>query len=332
METTFSQAALSSDSSHENSLFVGCLDPGTTKTDIVRYFSQFDPLVKAKLIINFKTGQSKQCALLFLSSTAACDLILQQEHYLHQRRLRVDRAQAEFKGKKNEGFASVQVSGLDPGITIEEVYQFFGNFEGFSKARLIQGLHQKQKKVAVVQFNTLEAAQELLKNSHVRIGERNCKLAEYVKEKPQTSAIQTPQMQGNHQPFNSGFFQASLEPSGFMSMLQPSQVYSQGRSGGSGDSKSLMSEGFGGGFSKPLQPLRLNPHHDLQHSQTNENQIRKGSGGAFLHAVEVEDDDLFRIFCGEKGKQGKKDPRLFNSADKSFRKVVDSKETAPEED
>jgi RNA recognition motif-containing protein len=41
-------------------LFIGCLDPLTTKDDIMDYFRPYDHFIKAKLIYKLNTNQSKQ--------------------------------------------------------------------------------------------------------------------------------------------------------------------------------------------------------------------------------------------------------------------------------
>lgn len=333
METTFSDETKSHEGSNQLSLFVGCLDPSTTKDDIVHYFRQFDPSVKAKLIVNFKTGLSKQCALLFCSSPYYCDLILQKEHHLHQRRLRVDRAQEEYKGKKTEQFIAIQVSGLDPAITIDEVNAFFANYEGFSRARLIQGLHPKQKKVAVVYFNDSVKAEQLLKCTHVQIGNRNCKIAEYSKDKSPELNPKQFSYAGNYQvsgrPFqfpSYGINQFQYNPS----MVHPGHYKPNfSLSGDSDSSKSLGKSGQ----SKVLQPLKLEVFKSIPKEQDKFNQQdRKGSEESYVHPVEIEDDDLYRIFCGTKDKINNRDETNSKSAGFGFRKIVESKETAPEEE
>lgn len=340
MESTFSQDAFSNysnESCNELSLFVGCLDPQTTKEDIQEYFRNFDPNVKAKLIVNFKTGQSKQCALLFCSSPAACDFILQQEHHLHHRRLRVDRAQQQFKGKKSESASAIQVSGLDPAITIDQVNQFFTNFDRFSRARLIQGLHPKQKKVAVVYFSKDETVQELLKFSHLQIGNRNCKVAEYTKE--MTSCPRPKPMNPNAYEGHPGFNQGLHSHSNWGFSAQGAQNqwnlpsfdfhqggYSMANGGYQNTGMPTLSR------SKPLQLLNLESKKNLPKVDHEPYQPKTGAEPSFLHAVEVEDDDLFRVFYGKKEKPVQRDKLGAISKDQSFRKVVDSKETAPEEE
>ena len=62
MSESISQPSTShGQSSTSTNLFVGCLDPMTAKDEVWRYFQIFDGKVKVKLIVDFKTGKSKQC-------------------------------------------------------------------------------------------------------------------------------------------------------------------------------------------------------------------------------------------------------------------------------
>jgi RNA recognition motif-containing protein len=330
MEMPHHQDASSLESSNEMSLFVGCLDPNTTKVDIMNYFKQYDPQIKAKLIVNFKTGQSKQCALLFCSSGYFCDLILHQEHHLHQRRLRIDRAQQEYKGKKADNFIAVQVSGLDPAISIGEVNKVFGCFEGFTRARLIQGLHPKQKKVAVGYFSSFEKAQQILAFSHLQIGNRNCKVAEYTKDKPFNLKPNIHQDDDVHKTSN---IDLHHQPS----LLEVPKYFSnknchsyQGESSKSIDSSSARS--IGNVKPKYLTPLKLDTTKLLPKLNETSHQYRKTSADSYVHHVEAENDDLFRIFCESKDKLGAWNSAIVTQLDKSAVKIIESKETAPEEE
>lgn len=270
-------------------LFVGCLDPQTTKEDLIFHFKNFDPWVKAKLIVNFKTGQSKQCGLLFCSSAMGLKSILQAEHSIHQRKVRVNQAQNEYKGTKISELFQIQISGLDPDITIDAISEVFENFHGFNKARLVQGLHPKQKKVAILYFDGLEAAQAVLNNSHVKVGQRNCKVSPYNKDTnsipvsklkfSEDFGISTPALgsdQGTDRPFGS---QPHID-------LVPKMMKSETSSIGH----------------RPLSPLKLVPMDQFKNHQSKADPFEiddEGHNGpqAFVHPVEEEKDSLYRIFC-----------------------------------
>ena len=281
----------------------------------------FDGKVKVKLIVDFKTGKSKQCALLFCSSKDACQEILRHQHYLHERHLRLDYAQDEFKGKKADQLVPIQISGLDPETTQEELMNYFKDVYGFRKARLIKGLHPKQKKVAVLYFLDTHSAQEMLNESHIKIGKRNCKVTEYAKDKPTihqsmtygtpTHATPKPMMMS----FNPPMYH-DLEAS------SPS-MYSTGYQSMS----SYGSPSYGGGASpgtdtpRKIEPLKLNSGLLLMPTEP-----PKLLEDTFVHPVEVQEDDLFRIFCDSDMNQKKITHTL--KAQVKGTKITESNETA----
>lgn len=276
----------------ENTIFVGCLDPMTTKNDIIAYFKMFDKGMKAKLIVNFKTGQSKQCALLFCSSKDACHEILKHQHYLHERHLRLDYAQDEFKGKKADQLVPIQISGLDPETTQEELMNYFKDVYGFRKARLIKGLHPKQKKVAVLYFLDKHSAQEMLNESHIKIGTRNCKVTEYSKDKPMINQSMT---YGTPTHASPKPMMMSFNPPMYHDLEASSpSMYSTGYQSISSYSSPSYRGGASPGNDAPrkIEPLKLNSGLLLMPTD-----LAKPLEDTFVYPVEVQDDDLFRIFC-----------------------------------
>lgn len=309
----------------EHSIFVGCLDPATTKNDIISYFKMFDKGVKAKLIVNFKTGQSKQCALVFCSSQEVCQEILKHEHYLHERRLRLDYAQDEFKGKKADQLAAIQISGLDPETTQEELLSYFEQVHGFRKVRLIKGLHPKQKKVAVLYFADRYSAQEVLNQSHLKIGKRNCKVTEYSKDKPLINQSMTYESPTQNVPKP---IMMSFNPPMYHDLEACSpQMYSTGPQSIS----SFGSPSYRGGASpgtegpRRIAPLKLNPGFLLTPTDTPKSRPED----AFVHPVEVQDDDLFRIFC-DSAKIKNKPVYIPQHVPAAKVKIAESNETAAE--
>lgn len=302
-------------------LFVGCLDPRSTKDQVCRYFRLMDARVKVKLIVDFKTGLSKQCALLFCSSPEACQEILKHEHYLHERRLRLDYAQDEFKGKKADQLIPIQISGLDPDTTEEELLSYFEPINGFRKARLIKGLHPKQKKVAVLYFSDSHSAQEVLNQSHIKIGKRNCKVAEYSKDKPLINQSLTYESSAQSIPKP---MMMSFNPPMYHDLEASSpQMFSTGQQSISSFGTPSCRGGASPETEEPrrIEPLKLNPGLLLtpagpQLARTEE---------TFVHPVEVQDDDLFRIFCDSETRKMLHPPK---SAQSGLKNIAESNETA----
>ena len=290
-------------------LFVGCLDPQTSKDDLCGHFKQFDPWVKAKLIVNFKTGQSKQCGLLFCSSPSSLKVIMAEDHYIHQRRIRVNPAQSEYKGTKNHDYVKVHISGLEPDISLSTITETFSVIRGFCKARLVQGLHPKQKKVAVLYFEGPADAGAVLQHSHIKVGFRNCKVTPYHKEKH------------------------SFQPSDGILGLKEKDAHEQWPSfshegNGSQDTctspfnnhspKTNSSECSTSGQRRLSSlTLKLGTIQDISGQSSHENESTQKSDQAYVHPVEIEKDSLYRIFCLPPPPQfdEKQDPILKASSD-----------------
>lgn len=268
-------------------LFVGCLDPQTTKDDLTAYFRNFDPWIKTKLIINFKTGQSKQCGLLFCSSFETMNKILGEEHFLHHRRVRVNPGQNEFKGTKINDLYQVQISGLDPDISLDALNEVFMKYQGFVKVRLVQGLHPKQKKVAILYFDDHASAQAVLEHSHIQVGHRNCKVSPYYKD---TNSYLPPPNFG-HSPevgIRNSCPTFGKEVSGSNSLRHQFQLDDTPKTQASDNSINKQ---------RPLSPLRLGPMESfINYSNTGQDK-QKAASQAFVHPVEAEKDALYRIFC-----------------------------------
>lgn len=291
-------------------LFVGCLDPITTKEDLIVYFKHFDPWIRAKLIVNFKTGQSKQCGLLFCSSPEAVKNILQADHCIRQRRVRVNPAQTEYKGTKNSELFQVQISGLDPDITPDCLTEAFAFFKGFNKARLVQGLHPKQKKVAILYFEEQEDANTVLHYSHVKVGQRNCKVSPYNKD---TNSITSQKSVIIHQESTTKY----SGPSFGQQMDSFKKMNTQPKMGG--DTPKTHASESSLSRQRPLSPLRLVPlskFHGRSHFDNDHENVQTGPP-AFVLPVEAEKDSLYRIFCLPSPPQfeRKEDPALKISAE-----------------
>ena len=290
-------------------LFVGCLDPLTTKDDLIVYFKHFDPWIKAKLIVNFKTGQSKQCGLLFCSSPMAFKNILQADHCIRQRRVRVNPAQTEYKGSKITELFQVQISGLDPDVTLDCLTDTFSFFRGFSKARLVQGLHPKQKKVAIIYFEELEDANIVLQYSHVKVGQRSCKVSLYNKD---TNPIASQKSVVIHQ-------EPIIKYSGQSFGQQMASFKKMNTQPQMGDTPKTHASESSVRRQRPLSPLRLIPlskfygktHFDNDHENIQTAPL------AYVLPVEAEKDSLYRIFCLPSPPQfeRKQDPILKISAE-----------------
>lgn len=285
-----------SSAENELTLFVGCLDPATGQSEFESYFSLFDSGSSAKLIMDFHTCKSKQCGLLFCSSVDSRDLILKQEHVLQGRVLRVSLAHSEKKGKKTGRTYPIQVSGLDPCCNIDALHETFADYWGLVSARFVQGIHPKQKKVAILTFDNPDSPRAILENTHYKIGHRSCKVAEYI-QKGQTfpklfqssttgEAYQTDQpnrlAQSHLSTTSHPWLLDTLAPSSpvFIPKTMASPAIGPIAASITPAKKVLSKLSLG----SPFQPLS---------SRFQPTAIKSN----YVLPVEVEEDNLFRIFC-----------------------------------
>jgi hypothetical protein len=296
------------------------------------YFRPYDHFIKAKLIYKLNTNQSKQWALLFCSSFEVWEEILWIEHVLHKRRLRIEYARSENKGKKTTEFFAVQISGLDPNWNIQDIYAFFKSFPTFSRGRLIQGLHPKQKKVAIIHFTDKEIVSEILSNSHMKIGTRNWRVAEYTKEKPEISRSE---YFGNETYKNNSYFLSNSTPwNTFNTETDHQDIIDSAFDLYKKQPKEIEpSNSHSNTEHKKLKPLNLDAKFKLPKVTSNQKDqkgtYRKYSDSGCLHPVEVENDDLFRIFWDPPKLKLSHDAKLDYNAQKKG-PITESKETADE--
>ena len=277
MATLYSDSSKAQATSEPRALFVGCLDPSTTEYDLVNYFRVFDPKITVKLIKDAETHQTKQCAIVTCSGFDSFKDILSQTHHLHGRLLRVEIADDDKKGKKVGTVYRLQISGIETTIELNEIVDVLGEFPGLTQARFVNGLHPKQKKVAIATFESPESFNMLLHQGKIRIGERDCKITEYIQKpkwNPQPMARDHPSFQNSE----AGQTEPTMSHSG----------------------ASLFNKPF-----MPMQKLSLNPQKPLMNRSapfTHENPAppTKLSLSTYVHPVEKQADGLFKIFCSPK--------------------------------
>lgn len=283
---------------NELTLFVGCLDPSTSQAEFEGYFLRLDPALSAKLILEFSTNRSKQCGLLFCSSVETRDRILSTEHVLQGRILRVSLAQAERKGKKTGQTYPVQVSGLDPNCTLEQLQEAFAQFSGLVGIRFVQGIHPKQKKVAILTFDNPDSPKCILSDTHFKIGSRNCKVAEYIQKGQMFPKLSQSCPYGSPQQLD----QSMMSQSQLSSSSQPWLLGTLTQGSPLAMSRVVASPAIGPAQTTPamqkkgLSKLSLGCPF-LPSSQTHSHTLAAKTPASYVLPVEVEEDSLFRIFC-----------------------------------
>lgn len=127
---------LASDSS-ETILFVGGLDDKVTGEQLKVYFSKYGQIQEVNIIVDWVTGKSKRCALVFCSDPETANSILSfKKHLVHRRRVRVSRADVNKRGTKIIKARILHLSQIHPSITLPELEQYLSSFGSVKKLRL----------------------------------------------------------------------------------------------------------------------------------------------------------------------------------------------------
>lgn len=273
-------------------LFVGCLDPSTTEIVLKDYFTKFFSKLSVKLLFEKESMRFKQCALVTVYDSEAVKSLLKEKHSLLGRNIRVDYACEDKKGKKPSQKYQIQVSSIPPTTPLEDVQKAFKKYPGVVKVIFVAGIHAKQKKVAVVTFDNPESFGKILKETHFRINDKNCKVAEYIPKNQTLCPAPHPPISKLPSPSKSSQSVFSKDISDSYSTFTPSQ-FSQNPPRKGLALKKLNLEAL----TPPVLPrtpgFLSQPPADSPRQPTR----KLSSSNQYVHPVEVENDSLFKIFC-----------------------------------
>ena len=147
-------------------LFVGNLSPSTSESDLKVYFSQFGAVVRAKVIVDLHSHQSKHCGLIFCSDSHTANSILEwQPHELHGRVLRIENAIENRISTKCSPHRTLFVSGLRLTTSEETVANYFSQFGEVLLVKLVPLTPTKRNpdtRIANIVFKYDGVVEELL--------------------------------------------------------------------------------------------------------------------------------------------------------------------------
>jgi len=113
----------------ERTLFVGSLPPDVTGSELEQFFHfSVGERVKAKVIFDWVSLKSKQCALIRCASPEACQKILAKPRIFHDRTLRIEWSNPEMKGTKKLDFNILFVGNLHESVPEETVKSYFEKY------------------------------------------------------------------------------------------------------------------------------------------------------------------------------------------------------------
>lgn len=282
-------------------LFVGSLSPECTPESIEAYFSQFGGQVHSKIIVDWVTLRSKQCALLFCPDLDTAENILSKpDHVLGGKLLRVTWADEEKRGTKKIDTANIGfVGNISQDLSEQQVAAYFCKFGEVSKVKFFKNKSTAEKtKNAFVKFKEEEGLKAMLAKRHShRLDGRLLKCAPF---KPNSKAYQLESVSEPIPPTGSSGgkrgedrlhrTQDQFAAAYFPRNLQPTLAIETGAFGFS-TFQGLTNKTSQGRVSDTPGPTW--PSDSSQSSKKAAQRL----DFIYVHAVELESDDLFKIFC-----------------------------------
>lgn len=150
-------------------LFIGGLGQSTTKETLSAYFSKYGPVSKVNLIIDWVTGKSKRCAIIFCEDIATVDKIMSvKSHTIEGKKVRVDRADSKKKGTKIVKTSKIFVGQVHPSLSQIDLEQYFSSFGEVKHMRLIKNnlIPFSSAQNGYLEFFDQKDAQKLLNSRH----------------------------------------------------------------------------------------------------------------------------------------------------------------------
>ena len=290
-------------------LFVGSLSPECTPESIEAYFSRFGGQVHSKIIVDWVTLRSKQCALLFCPDVDTAESILSKsDHVLGGKLLRVTWADEEKRGTKKIDTANIGfVGNISQDLSEQQVAAYFCKFGEVSKVKFFKNKSTAEKtKNAFIKFKEEEGLKATLSKRHShRLDGRLLKCAPF---KPNSKAYQlenlpestTPagcfggkrweeRLQRTKEQFAAVDFPRDLPPTPATESWTAEHSTLQRLTNNTSQARVLD-------VSVRISPADCSPSPKKAEDPQQFN---------YVHAVELESDDLFKIFCPLGGKQKK---------------------------
>lgn len=174
-------------SSQQPVLFVGSLTPESTPQELQSYFTSIGAKVTVKIIVDWITHRSKQCALVFCDSFATGEWLLGMNHQFHGKVLRLDWADNEKRGTKKIETNILFVGNISEHSSEEAIGNYFSKFGVVANIKCFSNKSTAQNcKNAFVKFTEGKAIELALASRHNhRIEGKHVKVAQF---KPNTKA------------------------------------------------------------------------------------------------------------------------------------------------
>lgn len=290
-------------------LFVGAIGPEATVESIGGYFERFGKVNKVKIIVDWATKQSKDCALVYFTSQESVHRVLKfPKHIINGRLVRVEPADRAKKGAKLEDASAILVSNIDYFTLHGEVIEYFSAFGQITSCKFFNDrLTEGHLKHAIIRFEKTHSISRVLNFGapHV-VGGKNVSCSLYSDASMQGSGMKE-HYYGPSQSFNaqSGLHDILNTP---VSYVEPNDFH--GNWEVSNQSFTPDTSGYrvhdeipdlsqvpvqNKNFSHLVEPPSL--EREAQTSLTLNAKAKSTKAKSLLFPVEHQKDGLFSIFC-----------------------------------
>ena len=147
-------------------LFVGAIGSQATQESLAGYFEGFGKVNKVKILIDWVTKQSKECALVYFTSKEAVRKVLDfPQHLIDGKTVRVEPADRTKKGTKIIDASVMLVTNIDYLTLHGEVIEYFSAFGQITSCKFSKDKTRNSKtKSAIIRYekpNSIDRVLEL---------------------------------------------------------------------------------------------------------------------------------------------------------------------------
>ena len=258
-----------------HALFLGSLRPETSSEDITSYFSRFGSIIRAKVIFDVVTLKSKKCGILFCANLDTKEEILRhEEHFVLGKKIRVSQADSEKKGTKKVHTSTLYVSVPDStsAVHLDSILRHFSQFGLIERYQLIKANPWSYVQSMMIYYIETDSVSQATKSLDAYLIDGS--IVECV-------AVDTDRIESSE--LNTGMMQIQMIPAVILN-CRPSQTH---RPSGYDTSTNCT-----GHQKSDLQAIGVK----ICNQKTSAMQIPTN----YVHIVEFESDDLFRVYCTTK--------------------------------
>ncbi len=181
--------------------YIGGLPISCQQSDLFAYFSQFGKVVST-VVQKSKEGKSKGCGEVFYETLTAVEYegILRRRHFILNKEIEVQRYVDDPNEKKKQlmetNEKSIHVSGLPPGVTENDISNYFKQFGKIARAYIIFRDDGTSRGFGFIRFEHTESAKVVLKHPRhilqgreLKVTPKNTKNEEKQKKEPSSKAV-----------------------------------------------------------------------------------------------------------------------------------------------